>query len=178
MKSKRNKAARNPVEERPKQQTPAEVVQFLMNFVRTSFYQDFQERWFPQQREVQKVVTWPAAWLNSRGVTLPPERYKAILVEMVTTIKHHGETGSVKYWPRYLLHCFQEHFKHHGEDYYDEGKAIRTRLEGIVGLLQRSTEARRPDTVEALAQVHKALQTGKRKPKPITTPTKAQLNLF
>jgi hypothetical protein len=65
-------------------------------------------------------------------VTLPPERYKAILLEIFNGIKQHGSTEAIKYWPGYLMHCVQTHFRIHGEEYYEEGKALRATLDKII----------------------------------------------
>src|SRR6185503_11203997 len=133
---------------------PAEIVNDLMAAAR-SFYSDFPERWFADQSFIrQRVVTWPAGWLRKRGVSLKPERYKEILLGLFLDIKRKGNTGAVKYWPGYLAHCVQEHFKHHGDEIYEEAKSFRVALENALGKAQT---APRPDPVAVIAQVHQAL---------------------
>jgi hypothetical protein len=50
--------------------------------------------------------------------------------------KQHGNTGAVKYWPGYLKHCLQKHVRIHGEEIYNEGKSVRTRLESVMGRIK------------------------------------------
>jgi hypothetical protein len=164
---------------RPKQQTPEEIISDLMQHIRAGFYFDHPQAWFADQHFIKaKVVTWPASWLNSRGVTLKPERYKEVLIGVFETIKVHGNTGSVKYWPGYLLHCLQMHFKCHGDEIYEEAKSLRNKMEAALMACQRSVEASRAaDPVAAIAQVNKALMSVGRKKKTVA-PAKQQLSLF
>lgn len=164
--------------ERPKQQLPVEIIGDLMDAVRHGFYSG-DEAWFKDQHFIRRrVVTWPAKWLNGRGVTLKPERYKEILLDIFTEIKRCGKTEAVEFWPGYLAHCVQEHFKHHGEEIYNEGKALRNRVEFVLLGAQRATEASQGvDPVEGVAQVHQALMAGnRRKQKPARR--KEQLSLL
>lgn len=150
--------------ERPRQQLPVEIIGDLMTAVRNGFYGG-DEKWFPQQADIRRmVVTWPAAWLNQRGVTLSPERYKALLLGIFNDIKAFGNTGGVKYWPRYLRFCLQEHFKHHGEEIYEEAKALRNQVETALMAGRQAAEASRgADPVAAVALVHQALVKGHRR---------------
>jgi len=159
--------------ERPKQQLPGEIVADLMGAIRGSFYGDMEaKRWFQDQDFIRrKVVCWPAGWLISRGVTLKPERYKEIVMGVITTIKHHGDTGGVKYWPGYLLHCLQMHFKCHGDEIYEEAKSLRSALENVmvrVSLLQGAGKTGY-DPIEVLAMARKIGAPGRkaRKVKPV-----------
>lgn len=96
---KRELAKKVNVPIRPKQQLPGEIIGDLMGAIRNAFYAG-DERWFADQ-----------AFLRRRVVTLPPQRYKEILLEVFQEIKRHGQTESVKYWPGYLVHCMQQHFQ-------------------------------------------------------------------
>jgi hypothetical protein len=152
--------------ERPKQQLPEEIVQDLMGVIRNSFYGDLPpKRWFEDQGFIRrKVVCWPAGWLISKGVTLKPERYKEIVMGVITTIKHHGDTGGVKYWPGYLLHCLQMHFKCHGDEIYEEAKSLRTALEKTIQHVSLKCGAGKTwvDPIEVLAMAGKVAATGRR----------------
>ena len=164
--------------DRPTQQTPAELLVFLLQFVRAGFYRDCPDRWFADQHFIRrKVLTWPAIWLDKRGVTLSPDRYKEILVGIFSTIKTHGNTESVRYWPGYLLHCVQEHFKHNEENIYEEAKSLRNKTEAVMLAFHRATDAQRaPDPVVSLVQVAAALAVATKKKK--TSNSKQQLSLF
>lgn len=169
-----------PSQPRPKQQLPADIITDILGAIRGSFYGDLPpKRWFEDTKFLtRRVVTWPAKWLDSRGVSLPPERYKAILMDILQTIKHKGNTGVVSYWPGYLAHCVQEHFKHHGESYYEEGKALRAKLDIALSTC-RSAVVRQPDPIRTLAEVHQVLSasTPRRHPKSAQKPPQ-QMDLF
>ena len=129
--------------DRPKQDLPAEIIGDLMGAIRNAFYPG-DDRWFKNQQFIRfHVVTWPAAWLNAKGVTLPPARYKAIILDVLQGIKQHGKTEAVQFWPGYLKHCLQTHFKVHGQEIYEEAKAIRNQVERALLACQRAGEASR-----------------------------------
>lgn len=143
------------VEERPKQPLPAEIVGDLLSAIRSAFYGDLDaKQWHQQKRFLTRVVTWPAGWFTRKGVTIGPARYKAIVLDILDGIKVHGSTENVKFWPGYLLHCVQEHFRHHGDGYYEEGKAVRTTIERALSQAGSRPQA---DPVEALAQANAVL---------------------
>lgn len=149
--------------DRPKQELPAEILADLLRVIRNQFCPGLPAKeWYQSRNFFLRVLTWSAAWLNKRGVTLPPARYQAILLDIFTTIKRNGQTGAVNYWPGYLLHCVQEHWKHHGDEYYEEGKTIRAQVERNLMAFQRAAQAPvASDQVATLAQIHQALQTRK-----------------
>ena len=163
--------------ERPKQVLPGEIIADLMGAVRNQFYAG-SDKWFGDQEFIKRrVVTWPARWLNGRGVTLKPPRYKEILLGIFQDIKRHGTTEAVAYWPGYLMHCVQQHFKHHGEEIYTEAKSLRNQVENALLAGRRAAdEARANDPVAGLALVHQALTVAhKRKQK---LPGKQQMYLL
>jgi hypothetical protein len=166
------------IEERPKQEVTKDLLGDLMAAAKT-FYADCPDRWFADQHFIKhRVVTWPAAWLNSRGVTLPPERYKAIMLGIFETIKQHGMTEAVRYWPGYLLKCVQSHFKIHEDEIYNEAKAMRNRTEAAMRVCQGALKASKSvDQVSAMAEVHKAL-VGAHRRKAADRPSGKQMSLF
>ena len=161
--------------ERPKQPTPQEIVEALMQEIRAGFYAGEDKKFF-QDRDflLRRVVLWPAGWLNAKGVTLPAARYREILHDIFQGIKQHGNTGAVQYWPGYLAHAVQTHYGVHGEEYYEEGKRVRAKVESAL-LIAGQRPASTPDPVAALAAARGALIT--RRPKrPVATAK--QLALF
>jgi hypothetical protein len=69
----------------------------------------------------------------------------------------------IRYWPGYLMHCVQEHFKHHGDDYYQEGKSVRSALERSMMAFKRiSTPEAGPDPVRQMAQARALISSPKR----------------
>lgn len=159
------KSAVKASEPRPKQSVPAEIKNDLLGAIRGSFYGDASDKqWHQDKRFILiNVVLWPASYLNSRGVTLPPERYKAIILEVFNGIKRHGSTEAVHFWPGYLKHCLQTHFRLHGEEYYEEAKALRSSLASLVAKVGQVPTA---DPVRVLAEARKdLLQTRHKTPK-------------
>ena len=153
------------MKDRQEQELGSQIVADLLVAVRNQFYGDVgPKKWFQDRRFIlRNVVLWPAAWLNKRGVTLPPERYRQILLEILQDIKRQGNTGAVRYWPAYLMHCVQEHWKHHGDDYYQEGKSMRSAVERSLMAFRRVQEAPAgPDPVRQMAEARAIIQTPKR----------------
>ncbi|HYE32894.1 MAG TPA: hypothetical protein VEH27_15815 [Methylomirabilota bacterium] len=142
---------------RPQQQTPAEIVNDLLAAIRNQFYADVPtKKWAQDSAFIRRnVVLWPASWLNNRGVTLPPARYKEIILGVLNEVKIHGRTAVVKYWPGYLKHCLQEHFKHQGERYYDEAKALRASIETALQMAGSATA--KVDPITAMAEARRDL---------------------
>ena len=147
---------------RPRQELPAELVGDLMSAVRGLYCGD--PAWFKERHLIMEfVVSWPAKWLNRKGVSLPPDRYKQIVLGIIQGVKQHGETGKIYSWPAYLGKCVQEHFQHNGEQIYEEAKDLRSKVEHAVMAFQRAAAAGpRTDAVEALAQVNAALRVARR----------------
>ncbi|HYE33338.1 MAG TPA: hypothetical protein VEH27_18085 [Methylomirabilota bacterium] len=142
---------------RPTQNTPSEVVSDLLSAIRNQFYADAEpKKWAQDAAFIRKnVVLWPAAWLNKRGVTLPPERYKQLLLDVFNEIKVHGKTGVVKYWPGYLMKCVQERFKHQEDAIYDEAKALRASIE--TALQMAGSAAAKVDPITVMAEARRDL---------------------
>jgi hypothetical protein len=160
--------------ERPKQQLPAEIVADLMGAIRGQFYPDATaKQWLQESVFIRReFVLYLASWLNKRGVTLKPERYKQILLERLNEIKQHGKTDAIKYFPGYLKHVLQQHLKFHGNDYYEEGKDLRAKIENTLSKIPAPTV----DPVRVMAEARNDLlkakksRTGKQ--------TGSQLSLF
>jgi hypothetical protein len=59
-----------------------------------------------RRRERQRLlyaVTWPAAWLDERGLTCAPQRYQTLIEERLQIIAAHGDcTRYDAYFPSYL----------------------------------------------------------------------------
>ena len=154
-----------PVYERPKQEVPQQILTDLLRCIRGQFCPDMPAKeWFQSQRFFIRILTYPAAWLNQRGVTLPPARYKVIILSIFDEVKHHGKTGEIRYFPGYLLKVVQEHFAHHGEEYYEEGKAIRSTAERA--LFSLTNLPRVQDPVSSLAAAHAATVSALRAGRP------------
>ena len=144
---------------------PADFFMALMAKVRRDLYKGKPDKtWFAQQKMIKKALLHPAACLHKQRVELPAARYQAILEDIINTIASHGDLSKVEYVSRYFLHCVQQHMIHHGDNYYREGKAIRNRVDLVMGSVEKA--ARGADsTVPILAEADKLLKLGKRKAK-------------
>ena len=120
-----------------------------------------------------------ARWLEHRAVTLPSDRFLAIIRDTILMeALRHGNTSKIAYRPAWLRAIVQSHLAHHGEEYYEEGKSIRMLAERALWAAQRSTQPA-PDPVRDLAVAAKLLRISKRAPKcPSKHPVKAQLTLL
>ena len=157
--------------ERPLEATEPtqEMIDGLIKHVRQQFYTRWPERrWLQEQGLILKWVTWPASWLNERGISLPLAKYEAILREIILGIQRHGDTGKIKFFPVYFGHSIKQWFVHNGESLYEEQKGIRNALD--LRFLKGLPVARvaGPDPIAALAMAHRVLATRKLKAKPAT----------
>lgn len=152
-----------------------------MRAIRLQFCPDMPEKeWFKDNFHFVKrqVLLWPAGFIHGKGFTLPPERFKGIIFEILNTIKGFGDTDAVKCWPAYLGKCVQSHFKIHWEEYYNEAKAIRGKVDAVLFASKRAQESSRgADPVEAMAMANRALRSAPKRQRPIAK-TKDQLSLF
>jgi hypothetical protein len=168
---------------RPRLDLPVEIVDDILQIIRSKFYQGADPKnWFQDLSILKRmVVLWPATWLTKKGVTLPGSRYKEILITVLLDIAANTKT-EVKYMPRYLAHCVQKYFAHHGDEIYDEAKALRKISENVLlGLTANravaSAEADARQFTDALSQAAQILSSAKRKKKLQPKPA-AQLSLL
>jgi hypothetical protein len=146
--------------------------------VRLRFYAARSEREFHRDRRMLLyALTWPGTWLERRGLTCAPARYKAIVIQRLADIAAHGDVNRYSaYFPAYLLKCIQDWFEHHGEDLYDELKHIRNALDQVLASA-RFAETVQHDAqhVELLATTNKLIRAKReRRPKP----DRRQMTLF
>jgi hypothetical protein len=150
---------------------PAAVLEDLMKQVRALLYTALPDRaWYTQQERVKATLTLPAKWLDDRKVELPAERYQKLLEGVLATIRSHGrKPAQLGKFPCIYLHsCVESHMRHHGDEYYYEGKGIRNRVKMFMTAVERA-QVGADATVPILAKVHTevaaAVSAGRRKPK-------------
>lgn len=167
---------------RPKQNIPAEIMGDIMNAIRGQFYPDATaKQWMQESAFIRReFVLYLASWLDKRGVTLKPARYKQILLERLNEIKTHGATDRIKYFPGYLKHVLQQHLKHHGEEYYNEGKNLRALTENalLAAGVNNPNRTATPDPIRVLAEARRDLLTAKKPAKKSGQKNGSQLSLF
>lgn len=154
----------------PRPKLASETLATLLDIVRSKFYAGHAVEFAKDRpRLLSWVILWPATWLSSRGVTLPPDRYAAILGQVLVEAAAFSEPTKVTYLPAYLRQCMQSHWRIHGEEYYEEGKAIRTKVEATMFAVAQQPRQAAPDPVRELAQAASLLRATKR-PKTVLKP--------
>ncbi len=154
------------------------TAQDLLESVRVHFYAGGQPAHFHRDRRMLLyAVTWPAVWLERRGLFCSPHRYRSLVAERLDAIRAHGDPGRFgDYFPAYLLKCLQDFFDRHGDDLYCELKHIRNALDCLQASLAKchraSEQSRR---IEALAAAHRILHASRHAP---SHPDPAQPLLF
>jgi hypothetical protein len=124
------KARTKPPTQREPQRVSQEVLDSLLGLVRRKFYEGdaasfFKDRW----HLLQWALLWPAReFFTPKAVELPNARYEAILKVVIMEAVVHG-AEKIKYRPAWLAKVIQSHFAIHGDEYYEEAKAIRTQSE-------------------------------------------------
>jgi hypothetical protein len=140
--------------------TADEFAAEMLAELRKEFFARTPDKQFHQEKHLLlQAIAFPARYLNDRGASALPSKYRAILHEVITTIKKKGNRGQIRRFSVYFLHCVQEHMKHHGDDYYDDAKAARPVASLVNTAIRklRATEAFR--TTDALSQAHRTLAT-------------------
>lgn len=163
---------------RARQQTPQEVRDALLELVQRKFYEGDWIGFQKEQKDLLRwVILWPASWLNERGVTVPPERYREIVSQVLITAAAF-QRGKIKYRPAYLRHVVQSHFAHHGEEIYGAAKAARSVAEHALMTLGKLPVATPDRLVPEFTAAARLLE--RRKPR-LTVPksdVKEQLSLL
>jgi hypothetical protein len=163
---------------RAQQPTPKELVDSCLGILRSKFYTGpGDDKCFAQDRKrlLAWVVLWPAGWLNSRAVTLPGDAYREIFVKVFLQAAAHVQS-KVNYRPAYLRQVIQSHFKIHGEEYYEQAKAIRNQVENALSIAGKPSVAAL-DPVRQLAEARSLVAAPTRRKKTVVRPTKAAVNL-
>jgi hypothetical protein len=146
---------------RVKPQEVARFVEEMLRLIRREFFGHLTEKRFFQERpRLIEAITWPAHWMNERGVRLPASGYRRILGKVIDTIKRHGNREKIQRFSVYFLHSVQEHMKHHGDEYYYETKAARPISAVLPAVTRHVRPGRAPDrTTETLAQMNQVLRS-------------------
>ncbi len=152
---------------RPRQQTPAEVLDALVDLVRRKFYEGEAVQFAKDRRLIlQWALLWPAReWFGPKAVTVPAVRYREILSGILVEAAAH-QTGPIRYRPAWLGQVIQSHFRIHGEEIYQEAKSARTLAEHALLSLGKVAVARPERAVEELAAASRLLDVGKAVRKP------------
>jgi hypothetical protein len=156
---------------RPKNDISRALMDSILMSIGEMFYpgrrdtKEARRTWAMDQNFYRKnLVLWSAHWLDNKGVTLSPERFKLLLLDKLSEVKLKG-TSEVKYLPRYLLHCIQDHFKHNGEQIYNEAKSTAAVVDNALARCQIAQGG--IDPIRMLSEAYK-LSKQPKKPKQTT----------
>jgi hypothetical protein len=162
-----------------------QAVEALLASIRGRFYRatDPQDhtalrRFHRDRRLLLYALTWPATWLEHRGLTCPPSRYRRLIDERLAAIAAHGDPARYgPCFPRYLLKCLQDFFERHGDDLYGDLKHIRNALDQVLASARFAArvrdDARQLDVLVATHRLLHAQRTAR-----VAPDDPGQLDLF
>lgn len=159
---------------RSHQPTPLELRDELLRFISSQFYPG---RTLQFTKDTPRLLKWVvlklAEYLDERGVSIGTDRYLEIMRGILMDALRFGDTGNITYLPAWLGKVVESHLRIRGEQYYDEGKALRNHLDAALKTARSGVQGRNP--VHEMATASRLLKAKKR---PINSPSKHQLNLF
>jgi len=158
------------------------LVKNWLHRLKNQFYPDNAKDFYQQRSILITAITTPAHWLDERGVRLPEARIDAILTDILRGIMHHGDTAHIAYFCRYYLKAVQDHMKHQGDKYYEEGKSLRFIVDSALENLSKKQAAKLPDaqdrTTSELAALNRLVNATRVKKKKVTKVQSTQLDLL
>jgi hypothetical protein len=134
----------------------------MLRELRREFFAKYTDKRFFQERPMLiQSITWPARWMNDRGVKARPEIYRGILRTVIKTIRERGNVSRIRRFSVYFLHSVQEHMKHHGDQYYYTAKAARPIADVLPAAIRASNRpGRDPDpTTSTLSELNRVLRS-------------------
>jgi len=144
--------------------TMDQAVADLLQSVRGHFYADPADasalrRFHRDRRMLLYALTWPAVWLERRGLTCPPGRYRQLIAERLDAIGAHGDPACYSaYFPAYLLKCLQDFFDRHGDDLYGDLKHLRNALDQVLASARFAERVQRDARqLDVLVATHRLL---------------------
>lgn len=155
----------------------AVTIDELLQAIRLRFYVHRPTDYHRDRQRLLHAVTWPATWLDQRGLTCAPQRYQTLIDERLQAIAAHGSPAAYgAYFPTYLLKCLQDWFDRYGEELYSELKHIRNALDQVLASARFAERVQRHARhLDLLVSTHRLIET--RHAKRGSTASD-QLNLF
>ena len=149
-------------ETRIPQVVPESIRDEALHYIRAKFYAELPEKRFYQDRALllRFVIFWPATWLRDKGVTLPMDRYREILLGAKDGIlPTAARMGDIPRNPvAYLGKAVENRFHHQGERYYEEAKGVTGRVDNVLQALKGIVgQAPKIDPVAQMAEAARAL---------------------
>jgi len=162
-----------------------QALEALLDSIRGRFYtatnpldRTALRRFHRDRRLLLYALTWPATWLEHRGLTCPPGRYRRLIDERLAAIAAHGDPARYgPCFPRYLLKVLQDFFERHGDDLYGDLKHIRNALDQVLASARFAArvrdDARQLDVLVATHRLLHAQRTARVAPR-----DPSQMDLF
>jgi len=156
---------------------PATATVELLQTIRLRFYATRSADYHRDHQRLLHALTWPATWLDERGLTCSPQRYHALLDERLHAIAAHGDPVLYSaYFPTYLLKCLQDWFDRHGDTLYSELKHIRNALDQVLASVRFAERVQsHARHLDLLVSTHRLLESRRTK---CTPAPDDQLTLF
>jgi len=148
-------------EPRPKLAADEQLLTELLIQVRGHFYSTKPPAVFQRdRRRLLQALSWPAHWLDHRGLFCSPARYRSLLCARLDAIRSHGDPACYgPYFPTYLLKCLQDFFDRHDDELHAEFRHIRHALDVVCGSLRSADQATvQSRQITALAAAHRLLR--------------------
>lgn len=155
----------------------AAATETLLQAIRLRFYAQRPADYRRDRPRLLHALTWPATWLEARGLTCAPSRYQALIEARIQAIAAHGNPVVYgAYFPAYLLKCLQDWFDRHGDDLYGELKHIRNALDQLLASARFAERVQRhARQLDLLVSTHRFLE---RRPTKRAAHAADQLTLF
>ena len=156
----------------------AVTIDELLQAIRLRFYLHRPTDYHRERQRLLHAVTWPATWLDQRGLTCAPQRYQTLIDERLQAIAAHGSPAAYgAHFPTYLLKCLQDWFDRYGEELYSELKHIRNALDQVLASARFAERVQRHARhLDLLVSTHRLIETRHAKRRASTASD--QLNLF
>lgn len=149
----------------------------LLHAIRLRFYDRRPADYHRDRQRLLHAVTWPATWLDERGLTCSPQRYHALLGERLYAIGAHGDPVLYSaYFPAYLLKSLQDWFDRHSDELYSELKHIRNALDQLLASARFAARVQsHARHLDLLVSTHRLLESRRATRRPVADD---QLTLF
>jgi hypothetical protein len=139
----------------------AATTEALLLAIRLRFYTGRPVDYHRHRQRLLYAVTWPATWLDERGLTCSSQRYQTLIEDRLRAIAAHGNPAAYgAYFPTYLLKCLQDFFDRHGDELYAELKHIRNALDQVLASARFAERVQRQARhLDLLVSTHRLIET-------------------
>ena len=139
----------------------AATTEELLLAIRLRFYVHQPADYHRHRQRLLYAVTWPATWLDERGLTCSPQRYQTLIEERLQAIVVHGNPSAYgAYFPTYLLKCLQDFFDRYGDELYSELKHIRNALDQLLASARFAERVQRhAHHLDLLVSTHRLIES-------------------